>query len=85
MPKARRTVAPERVSQELPPDFPPVLLQELHLLTRAGGLNADARRKLKQIQHLLTQIRPATDDVMARFPEPAVVDAGASMSAPAAR
>ena len=42
---------------ELLPGQSPALLQELHLLTRSGELNADARRKLKQINHLYGMIR----------------------------
>ncbi|MCP5412786.1 MAG: SAM-dependent methyltransferase [Alphaproteobacteria bacterium] len=37
------------------------LLKALHILTRDGGLNADSRRKLKQVQHLAQLIRPAID------------------------
>ena len=56
------------------------LLQDLHLLTREGQLNADARRKLKQIRHLVGLLRPALDDALARSPEPSVVDCGAGKS-----
>ncbi len=56
------------------------LLQDLHLLTRDGHLNADARRKLKQIRHLVGLLRPAIDDALARHPEPLVVDCGAGKS-----
>ncbi len=56
------------------------LLQDLHLLTRDGPLNADARRKLKQIRHLVGLLRPAIDDALARHPEPVVVDCGAGKS-----
>ncbi len=56
------------------------LLQDLHLLTRDGQLNADARRKLKQIRHLVGLLRPALDDALARWPEPLVVDCGAGKS-----
>ena len=58
-----------------------VLLKELHLLTREGDLNADARRKLKQIRHLLGLLAPAIDDVLARHPDPVIVDCGAGKSA----
>ena len=44
------------------------LLKDLHLLTRDGQLNADARRKLKQIRHLVGLLRPALDDALARTP-----------------
>lgn len=56
------------------------LLKDLHLLTRTGQLNADARRKLKQIKHLLGLLRPALDDVLARHPSPSIVDCGAGKS-----
>ena len=57
------------------------LLQELHLLTRDGQLNADARRKLKQIRHLVGLLRPALDDALARHAAPTIVDCGAGKSA----
>src|SRR5258708_18619855 len=56
------------------------LLQDLHLLTRDGHLNADARRKLKQIRHLVGLLQPALDDALARHAEPVVVDCGAGKS-----
>lgn len=56
------------------------LLKELHLLTREGQLNADARRKLKQIRHFVGLLRPGLDDALGRHPEPAVVDCGAGKS-----
>lgn len=56
------------------------LLKDLHLLTRDGQLNADARRKLKQIRHLVGLLRPALDDTLARHTEPRIVDCGAGKS-----
>src|SRR5690349_9186562 len=56
------------------------LLKDLHLLTRDGQLNADARRKLKQIRHLVNLLKPSLDDAMARTTEPIVVDCGAGKS-----
>jgi hypothetical protein len=56
------------------------LLQDLHLLTRDGQLNADARRKLKQIRHLVGLLKPAMDDALARNPSPSIVDCGAGKS-----
>jgi len=56
------------------------LLQDLHLLTRDGHLNADARRKLKQIRHLVGLLRPALDDALGRAAEPLIVDCGAGKS-----
>ena len=54
--------------------------KDLHLLTRDGQLNADARRKLKQIRHLVGLLRPALDDAMARTADPLIVDCGAGKS-----
>ncbi|MEO8845939.1 MAG: SAM-dependent methyltransferase [Kofleriaceae bacterium] len=56
------------------------LLKDLHLLTREGQLNADARRKLKQIRHLLGLLKPALDDALARHTAPSIVDCGAGKS-----
>jgi hypothetical protein len=56
------------------------LLKELHLLTRDGQLNQDARRKLKQIRHFVGLLRPALEDVYARHGEPQIVDCGAGKS-----
>ena len=56
------------------------LLKDLHLLTRDGQLNADARRKLKQIRHLVGLLKPALDDSLARNADPIVVDCGAGKS-----
>ncbi len=56
------------------------LLKELHLLTREGQLNADARRKLKQIRHLVGLLKPALDDALARSGDPLIVDCGAGKS-----
>ena len=64
------------VRRELLPEQSPELLRELHLLTRDGDLNADALRKLKQVNHLVGLLRPAVEDVFARFGRPLVVDAG---------
>jgi hypothetical protein len=58
------------------PDQSPALLRELHLLTREGHLNADALRKLKQVNHLVGLLRPALEDVQARHASPVLVDAG---------
>jgi SAM-dependent methyltransferase len=72
----RRQVKAPDVRRELLPDQSPELLRELHLLTREGHLNADALRKLKQVNHLVGLLRPALEDVFSRFGEPLVVDAG---------
>jgi hypothetical protein len=69
-----------RTDPDVPQGMSIALLQDLHLLTRDGQLNADARRKLKQIRHLVGLLRPALDDAMARSAAPLVVDCGAGKS-----
>lgn len=78
--KAREKVDSKHVRAELLPDQSPELLKTLHLLTREGHLNADARRKLKQVNHLVGLVQPAMDDVFSRFPAPLVVDVGSGNS-----
>ncbi len=56
------------------------LLKALHILTHNGGLNADSRRKLKQVQHLAQLIKPAIDAALAEKPEPVLADLGAGKS-----
>jgi SAM-dependent methyltransferase len=73
----RRQVKAPDVPRELAPGQSTALLQELHLLTREGDLNADALRKLKQVNHLVRLLQPALDDVLARFGDPLIVDCGA--------
>jgi SAM-dependent methyltransferase len=74
--KAREKVDARHVRAELLPEQSPELLKTLHLLTREGHLNADARRKLKQVNHLVGLVQPGLDDVFARFPAPVVADVG---------
>jgi len=76
----RRQVKKEAVRKELVPGESRELLQELHLLTRAGDLNADALRKLKQVNHLCGLLAPALEDVLQRFGDPVVADCGAGKS-----
>jgi hypothetical protein len=70
----------DAVRRELLPGTSPELLKELHLLTRAGDLNADSLRKLKQVNHLVGLLQPAFDDVLGRFGDPVVADCGAGKS-----
>ena len=69
-----------RADPDVPKGMSIALLKDLHLLTRDGQLNADARRKLKQIRHLVGLLKPALDDSLARHAEPAIVDCGAGKS-----
>ncbi|AKU92049.1 class I SAM-dependent methyltransferase [Vulgatibacter incomptus] len=73
----RRQVKSGAVKRELLQGESTKLLQELHLLTREGNLNADSLRKLKQVNHLVQLLQPAVEDVLERFGDPVVVDCGA--------
>lgn len=56
------------------------LLKALHILTRDGKLNADSRRKLKQVLHLVQFLRPAIEAALARADDPVFADVGAGKS-----
>jgi hypothetical protein len=56
------------------------LLKALHILTHNGGLNADSRRKLKQVQHLVQLIKPAIDASLKEKDQPVLADLGAGKS-----
>ena len=56
---------PENSLADLWPGQSVALLKPLHILTHNGGLNADSRRKLKQVQHLAQLIKPAIDAALA--------------------
>ncbi|MBX3533205.1 MAG: SAM-dependent methyltransferase [Xanthobacteraceae bacterium] len=56
------------------------LLQALHILTRDSKLNADSRRKLKQVLHLVQFLRPAIEAALARSDDPVFADVGAGKS-----
>ena len=43
------------------------LLKALHILTRDGALNQDARRKLKQVLHLVQLLRPSIEALLAQM------------------
>ena len=72
----RKRVQAKDVAAELLPGVSVELLKELHLLTPDGDLNADSRRKLKQVNHFLGLLKPAIEDVLARFADPVIVDCG---------
>jgi hypothetical protein len=56
------------------------LLKALHILTRQGGLNADSRRKLKQVLHLVQLLRPSLEELLASDADPVIADLGAGKS-----
>lgn len=66
--------------KELWPGQSVALLKALHILTSNGGLNADSRRKLKQVQHLAQLIRPAIEAMLKEKSEPVLADLGAGKS-----
>ena len=67
----------EQVRRELLSGQSVQLLKELHLVKPDGALHADSLRKLKQVNHLVQLVEPALADVLARYEEPVIVDAGA--------
>jgi hypothetical protein len=56
------------------------LLKALHILTREGGLNADSRRKLKQVLHLVQLLRPSLESLLGEREDPVIADLGAGKS-----
>lgn len=56
------------------------LLKALHILTRDGALNHDARRKLKQVLHLVQLLRPSLDALLAERPDAVIADLGTGKS-----
>ncbi|NOT38918.1 MAG: methyltransferase, partial [Alphaproteobacteria bacterium] len=56
------------------------LLKALHILTRDGALNADSRRKLKQVLHLVQLLRPPLDRLFETQEAPRLADLGAGKS-----
>lgn len=73
----RRSLAPEDVKAELADGASIALMQALGLVSSGGGASASANRKLKQITHFAGLVRPALDDVFARYEQPQLVDAAA--------
>jgi hypothetical protein len=70
----------KNAAAELWPGQSVPLLKALHILTNNGGLNADSRRKLKQVQHLAQLIKPAIDDALKEKEQPVLADLGAGKS-----
>jgi len=67
-------------ASELWPGQSEPLLKALHILTHNGGLNADSRRKLKQVQHLAQLVKPAIDAALNEKDQPVLADLGAGKS-----
>ncbi len=78
---SKRKAESERDSlKELWPGQSVELLKALHILTREGALNADSRRKLKQVLHLVQLLRPSLDAIFAEKEAPLLADLGAGKS-----
>ena len=75
--KSRQAVAARHVARELLPEQSTALLKTLHILTRDGQLNADSRRKLKQINHLVNLLTPDLEALFGDEGDPLLVDVGA--------
>src|SRR5690242_8639913 len=78
--RARRGTNPKQAIRELWPGQSVALLKALHILTPDGALNADSRRKLKQVLHLAQLIKPALDWAFAEKTQPVLADLGAGKS-----
>ncbi|MEI9885556.1 MAG: SAM-dependent methyltransferase [Rhizomicrobium sp.] len=78
--QVRRGGNPRQALGELWPGQSVALLKALHILTRDGAMNADSRRKLKQVLHLAQLIKPALDWALAQPREPVLADLGAGKS-----
>jgi hypothetical protein len=76
----RKKIDAAAVASELLPGVRVEVLKELHLLTRDGDLNADSRRKLKQVNHLIGFLRPMLADIAERHEDPTIVDCAAGKS-----
>jgi hypothetical protein len=79
-PPARQQASPDQTLKELWPGQSIALLKALHILTPNGGLNADSRRKLKQVLHLVRMVTPALDWAFKEKEEPILADLGAGKS-----
>jgi Methyltransferase domain len=84
MAKKREKPDPAKAVKELWPSGRPddsvALLKALHILTREGALNADSRRKLKQVLHLVQLLRPSLEEALKEKGEPLLADLGAGKS-----
>ena len=72
--------ANENPLKDLWPGQSVALLKALHILTRDGALNADSRRKLKQVLHLVQLLRPPLDRLFEESENPVLADLGAGKS-----
>src|SRR6201995_1329105 len=76
----RRGGNPRMALGELWPGQSVALLKALHILRRDGAMNADSRRKLKQVLHLAQLIKPALDWAFVQKEQPVLADLGSGKS-----
>lgn len=75
-----KTGAQSKELMDLWPGQSVELLKALHILTRDGALNADSRRKLKQVLHLVQLLQPPLDRLFETKEAPRLADLGAGKS-----
>jgi len=80
MTKAKKREQTQETLKDLWPGQSVELLKALHILTREGALNADSRRKLKQVLHLVQLLRPSLDRLFDEGEAPRLADMGAGKS-----
>jgi len=80
MTKSRKATEAKGEIGDLWPGQSIELLKALHILTRDGMLNADSRRKLKQVQHLVQLLRQPLDRLIAAQEAVRLADLGAGKS-----
>lgn len=78
--KSRLTLNHQELLSEISKSQSIDLLKALHVLTADGQLNADSRRKLKQIYHLFQLIEPSLKKLVSQQPLATLVDCGAGKS-----
>ncbi len=78
--RAPRSQAKGEELKDLWPGQSIELLKALHILTRDGALNADSRRKLKQVLHLVQLLRGPLDRLFETNEAPRLADLGAGKS-----
>ena len=71
---------PKEELKDLWPGQSVELLKALHILTRDGKLNADSRRKLKQVLHLVQLLRQPLDRLFETSPAVRLADLGSGKS-----
>lgn len=73
----RQPLSPEQVKSEFMEGVTIDTLIALGVLTQKGGASPSARRKVKQVNHLLNQMSSALNDIFKRYDHPIIVDMGA--------